>query len=42
MKRLAYGKEEAAAIQDALNRSIHCGRSEIWAYRPDLSYAPSP
>lgn len=38
----AYGKEEAAAIQDALNRSIHCGRSEIWAYRPDLSYAPSP
>lgn len=36
----AYGKEEAAAVTDALNRSIHRGWSEIWAYRPDLSYAP--
>jgi len=36
----AYGKEEAAAINDALNRSIDRGWSEIWAYRPDLSYAP--
>ena len=37
----AYGNQEAAAIQGALNRAIHCGRSEIWAYRPDLSYTPS-
>lgn len=36
----AYGKEEAAAITDALNRAVHRGWSEIWAYRPDLSYAP--
>ena len=35
-----YGKEEAAAITDALNRAVHRGWSEIWAYRPDLSYAP--
>ena len=36
----AYGKEEADAVQDALNRSIHCGRSEVWTYRPDLSHTP--
>jgi len=38
----AYGKEEAAAILDALGRSVESGWSEIWTYRPDLSYLPSP
>jgi hypothetical protein len=36
-----YGREDAASVTDALNRSVHCGRSEIWTYRPDLSYTPA-
>ena len=38
----AYGRQEAASILDTLQRSTHCRRSEVWAFRPDLSYqAPS-
>ncbi|HAK55365.1 MAG TPA: hypothetical protein DCP38_07780 [Acidobacteria bacterium] len=36
----AYGQEETTAILETLARTVRDSRSEIWAYRADLSYVP--
>jgi hypothetical protein len=36
-----YGKEGAAALGKKFNSSLRTVRSEIWRYRPDLSYIPA-
>lgn len=36
----AYGRQEAGSLVEILNQSVHCERSEIIRYRPDLSYVP--
>ena len=36
----AYGQEEATAILETLARTVRTSRSEVWAYRADLSYVP--
>jgi hypothetical protein len=36
-----YGKEGAAALRKKFNSGLQTVRSEIWRYRPDLSYTPA-
>ena len=36
----AYGRTEAQSLIEILGKSVHCERSEIIRYRPDLSYVP--
>jgi len=40
MLEKAYGRDEAESILKLFNKSVHGVRSEIIAFRPDLSYLP--
>jgi hypothetical protein len=40
MLEKAYGRDEAQSILKLWDKSVHCVRSQITAYRPDLSYSP--
>ncbi len=36
------GRVEAQTIMQTLDKSVHCQRSELIRFRPDLSYTPAP
>ena len=42
MLEKAYGRDEAESVLKLFNKSVHGLRSQIIAYRPDLSYVPPP
>jgi hypothetical protein len=41
MLEKAYGRDEADSILKLWDKSVHCVRSWINAYRPDLGYVPA-
>ncbi len=41
MLEKAFGRQEAEVLMNVFKNTIHCVKSEIWAYRPDLSYIPA-
>jgi hypothetical protein len=42
MLEKAYGRDEAESVLKLFDKSVHGLRSQIIAYRPDLSYLPPP
>jgi hypothetical protein len=41
MLEKVYGHDEAESILKLWDKSVHSERSEIIAFRPDLSYVPA-